>query len=152
MSASVVSKAKERVVAMASDHAGVALKTALKPLVVSLGFAVTDLGTDTSDSVDYPIYGDAVANAVVSGQAEFGIAICGSGIGISIAANRVKGARAALCHTSLHAALSRQHNDANILCLGARLIGEAEAQECVMRFLTTLFEGGRHGKRVEMLG
>lgn len=152
MSASVVSKAKERVVAMASDHAGVVLKTALKPLVESLGFSVTDLGTDSSDSVDYPVYGNAVANAVVSEQAEFGIAICGSGIGISIAANRVNGARAALCHTSLHAALARQHNNANILCLGARLIGEAEAQECVTRFLTTLFEGGRHGKRVEQLG
>lgn len=147
-----MSKEQERVVAMASDHAGVALKALLKPHVEACGWQVLDLGTDTSDSVDYPVYGDAAANAVISKQARFAIAICGSGIGISIAANRVKGARAALCHTGLHAALARQHNDANILCLGARLIGEAEAKECVTRFLETLFEGGRHSKRVEMIG
>ena len=147
-----MSKSEQRVVAMASDHAGMVLKRALAPHVESCGFSLIDLGTDSSDSVDYPIYGNAVANAIISGTAQFGIAICGSGIGISIAANRLSGARAALCHSGLHAALARQHNDANILCLGARMIGEAEAMECVTRFLTTAFDGGRHTKRVEMLG
>lgn len=89
---------------------------------------------------------------MTDGRAQLGVAICGSGIGISIAANRIAGARAALCSTGLAAELSRQHNDANILCLGARLIGDAEARECLKRFLATRFEGGRHAKRVEKLG
>ena len=140
------------VVAIANDHAGVALKQALLPEIEALGFEVLNLGTDSADSVDYPDFGKKLAETVASGKARFGIAICGSGIGISIAANRVKGARAALCSTGLAAELSRQHNDANILALGARLIGEQEAKECLHRFLTTGFEGGRHGKRVEKLG
>lgn len=142
---------KQRV-AIANDHAGLALKAAALEEVTACGFEPLDLGTNTPDSVDYPDYGRKVADAVVNGEAEFGIAICGSGIGISIAANRVKGARAALCHSGLGAALSRQHNDANILALGARLTGEEEARECVRRFLTTAFEGGRHVRRVEKLG
>lgn len=141
----------KQVVALANDHAGVALKKALLPVVEACGFTALDLGTATDASVDYPEYGFAAAQAVTDGRATFGIAICGSGIGVSIAANRVKGARAALCHSGLSAELSRQHNDANILCLGARLIGEAEAKECTQRFLTTQFEGGRHAKRVEQL-
>lgn len=141
-----------QIVAIANDHAGVALKHTLLAEIAACGFEVQDLGTGTSDSVDYPDYGKRVAEEVVSGRARFGIAICGSGIGISIAANRVAGARAALCHTGLMAALSRQHNDANILALGARLIGEAEARECVRRFLTSAFEGGRHATRVGKLG
>lgn len=141
------------VVAIANDHAGVALKHALLPEIVACGFTPLDLGTNQPDSpVDYPDYGFIAADAVLHGRAEFAIAICGSGIGISIAANRKPGARAALCHTGLEAQLSRQHNDANILCLGARLIGEAEAKECVRRFLATAFEGGRHAARVEKLG
>lgn len=140
------------VVAIANDHAGIALKEAMLSEVIACGFAPLDLGTSTTDSVDYPDYGDAVARAVLDGRAVFGIAICGSGIGISIAANRHKGIRAALCSSGLAAELSRQHNDANVLCLGARLIGDAEAKECVKRFLTTAFEGGRHAKRVEKLG
>jgi ribose 5-phosphate isomerase B len=139
-------------VAIANDHAGLMLKQLLVSELAALGFTALDLGTHTADSVDYPDYGSAVAKAVTDGSAQFGIAICGSGIGISIAANRVAGARAALCSTGLAAELSRQHNDANILCLGARLIGDAEAKECVKRFLTTAFEGGRHTKRVEKLG
>jgi ribose 5-phosphate isomerase B len=141
-----------KVVAIANDHAGVALKQALLRDIEAHGFTALNLGTDSADSVDYPDYGRKLAEAVASGKARFGIAICGSGIGISIAANRVPGARAALCATGLAAELSRQHNDANILALGARLIGEQEAKECVRRFLTTEFEGGRHGKRVEKLG
>ena len=140
------------VVAIANDHAGVALKSALLPEVESCGFTVLDLGTNSTDSVDYPDYGNKIAEAITTGHAQFGIAICGSGIGISIAANRHAGIRAALCHSGLAAELSRLHNNANVLVLGARLIGEAEAKECVHRFLSTHFEAGRHNARVEKLG
>jgi ribose 5-phosphate isomerase B len=141
-----------QIVAIANDHAGVALKQALLEEIHACGFTANDLGANNTDSVDYPDYGFRVAEEVTSGRAQFGIAICGSGIGVSIAANRKTGARAALCSSGLAAQLSRQHNNANILCLGARLIGEAEAKECVHRFLTTAFEGGRHEARVEKLG
>jgi ribose 5-phosphate isomerase B len=142
----------KNIVAIANDHAGVALKRALLPEIESHGFSVLDLGAHTEDSVDYPDFGKHVAETVTSGKAKFGIAICGSGVGISIAANRIKGARAALCHSGLTAQLARQHNDANILALGARLIGSEEAKECLHRFLTTEFEGGRHSKRIDKLG
>ncbi len=141
-----------KTVAIANDHAGLALKAVLMAQVNALGFTPLDLGTNSTESVDYPDYGRLVAEAVAHGRAQFGIAICGSGIGISIAANRHAGIRAALCSSGLAAELSRQHNDANVLCLGSRLIGEAEAKECVARFLTTAFEGGRHAARVEKLG
>ena len=140
------------VVAIANDHAGLGLKASLLPEITACGFKIVNLGSDSAASVDYPDYGQAIAEAITQGRAQFGIAICGSGIGISIAVNRNTGARGALCHSGLAAALSRQHNNANILCLGARLIGEAEAKECVRRFLTTAFEGGRHEARVEKLG
>lgn len=140
------------VVAIANDHAGVALKQALLPDIVARGFTPLDLGTGTSDSVDYPDYGTAAAQAVAQGRAQFALIICGSGIGISIAANRVKGARAALCMTEEMARLARQHNDANILALGARLIDEATARAITETFLTTDFEGGRHAARVTKLG
>ncbi len=147
-----MSKAKEIVVAFGSDHAGVTLKASLLRVVESLGYGVVDCGTHDTASVDYPDYGAKVAEAVLSGTARFGVAICGSGIGISIAANRFRGIRAALCQSGLAAELSRKHNDANILCFGARLIGEAEAIECIERFLSTDFEGGRHEARVTKLG
>ncbi len=141
------------IVAIANDHAGVALKKVLMAEITARGFTPLDLGTDTSDSVDYPDYGAAVAHAIREGRAQFGIAICGTGIGISIAANRHAGIRAAVCSNGLAAELAREHNNANVLCLGARLIGEAQATECVKRFLTTTFEGGeRHARRVEKLG
>jgi len=139
-------------VAIGNDHAGLELKHALASEVESLGFTLVNLGTDTSESVDYPDYGQKIAQHVTSGKADFGIAICGSGIGISIACNRISGARAALCHTGLHAELARKHNNANVLALGARLIGVEEAKECVRRFLNTEFEGGRHEQRVTKLG
>lgn len=142
----------KQTVAIANDHAGLALKNVLLEQIDACGFSALDLGTNSTESVDYPDYGHAVARAVSDGRAKFGIAICGSGIGISIAANRHAGIRAALCSSGLAAELSRQHNDANVLCLGARLIGEAEATECVRRFLTTEFEGGRHTARVQKLG
>ncbi|MCI5049274.1 MAG: ribose 5-phosphate isomerase B [Rickettsiales bacterium] len=139
-------------IALASDHAGFALKQALVAEVEALGFDALDLGTDSDSSVDYPDFGNAAALAVLEGKANQAIIVCGSGIGISIAANRHKGIRAALCQTGLAAALSRRHNNANILALGARLIGEEEAKDCVRQFLNTEYEGGRHERRVEKLG
>lgn len=140
------------IVAIANDHAGMALKRSLLDCIRAAGFEPLNLGTDTTDSVDYPDFGNAVAKAVLEGKAARGIAICGSGIGISIALNRHKGIRAALCASAEAATLARQHNDANVLCLGARLISEVEAKACVKHFLTTAFEGGRHTARVEKLG
>ncbi len=140
-----------KIIAIANDHAGVLLKQALLPVVRMAGYEVLDLGTDSDASVDYPDYGFAVAQRVASAEARFGIAICGSGIGISMAANRVPGARCALCFTPEIAALARQHNDANILALGARLISEADAVRVLQTFLTTAYEGGRHANRVAKL-
>mgnify|MGYP001976206237 CR=1 FL=1 len=137
------------VVAVVSDHAGFALKTTVKDWLQSHGYDVRDLGPDSADSVDYPLMGDRLAHAMP--DAPVGIAICGSGIGISIALNRHTHIRAALCHDRLSAQLSRQHNDANVLCLGARLLGEATILDCVDAFLTTEFEGGRHQRRVDQL-
>lgn len=142
-----------QIVAIANDHAGVALKAALMEQIVACGFTPLNLGTDSTDSVDYPDYADAVAEVLLSGKAAYGIAICGSGIGISIAANRHPGIRAALCASAEAATLARQHNDANILCLGARLTSEEVAKACVRNFLSTAFEGGeRHTRRVKKLG
>lgn len=139
-------------VAMASDHAGYALKQLLAQEVEALGFSVLDLGTDSEQSVDYPDFGQKMADTIRLGDAEYGIIVCGSGIGISIAANRHPGIRAAPCPNGLTAQLARQHNDANVLALGARLIGTDVARECVQRFLSTAFEGGRHQARVQKLG
>lgn len=141
-----------QVIAIANDHAGVTLKQALILVVRAAGYEVLDLGTGNSDSVDYPDYGKRVGEAVAKGAARFGIAICGSGVGISMAANRISGARCALCNSAEIAALSRQHNDANILALGARFLSEADATEILNTFLTTEFEGGRHQARVAKLG
>ena len=141
----------KRVIAVASDHAGIELKASIKEALKDYAEEVLDLGTNSSNSVDYPDYGDAVAKAILSGRATFGIAICGSGVGISIAANRHKGIRAALCSDGLTASLARRHNNANVLCMGARLIGPETAKDCVKQFLATSFEGGRHEKRVTKL-
>lgn len=124
----------------------------LKKELETAGYIILDLGTDSDQSVDYPDYGAVLAKAIVEQKADYGIAICGSGIGISIAANRVAGIRAALCHESYSAQLARRHNDANVLALGARLIGNDVAKECALAFLNTAFEGGRHSKRIEKLG
>jgi ribose 5-phosphate isomerase B len=141
---------RERV-AIASDHAGYPLKTALVPVLEKLGFAVLDLGTTGIESVDYPDFANALAAAVRAGKAQLGVLVCGTGIGISIAANRHPELRAALCHDGLTARLARQHNDANVLCLGARVIGPETARDCVESFFTTAFEGGRHAARVAKL-
>ncbi len=139
------------VVAIASDHAGVELKALVKGELEGLGFAVSDLGTQGTNSVDYPDFADAVAAALVEKKASQGVVICGTGIGISIAANRHRHVRAALCHDATSARLSRQHNDANVLALGARLIGPEAARDCVRIFFSTAFEGGRHQRRVDKL-
>ena len=139
------------VIALAADHAGYALKALLVDELRGGGHDVLDLGTHGEASVDYPDYGFAVAQAVTSGRAGRGIAVCGSGIGIAIAANRVTGARAALCTSGLMARMSRTHNDANILVLGSRIVGVEVARDCVHEFLNTAFEGGRHAGRVAKL-
>lgn len=137
--------------AIASDHAGVELKTALKSTLETQGHEVLDLGTNSDASVDYPDFADALAGAIKEGKAAMGVLICGSGIGISIAANRYKHIRAALCHSAEAAILSRQHNNANVLVLGARFISEEAAKEIAEAFFSSEFEGGRHERRVAKL-
>jgi ribose 5-phosphate isomerase B len=138
-------------VAIATDHAGFALKQELKAWLNEQGHAVVDLGTDGTASVDYPDYGRVLAEALASGKAERGIALCGSGIGIMIAANRNPAVRCALVSEPYSAALARSHNDANAIALGARLVGPDMAKQCVATFLATDFLGGRHAARVDML-
>jgi ribose 5-phosphate isomerase B len=139
-------------IVMASDHAGFALKEALKAEVEKLGHQVLDLGTHGTQSVDYPDFGRAAAAAVAQGKARFGVICCGTGIGISMAANRDPRVRAALCHDATTARLAREHNDANILALGGRIVGEEVARECLRVFLSTAFGAGRHTPRVAKLG
>lgn len=136
-------------IAIAADHGGVELKEALKKKFSALG--LTDLGTHGNDSVDYPDFGEALARKVAAGEFERGILICGSGIGISIAANKIKGIRAALCHNAYTAEMARKHNDANVIAMGGRVVDEKTAVEMVEIFLNTAFEGGRHARRVEKL-
>lgn len=137
-------------VAIASDHAGYELKEKLKKALDRIDWL--DLGTDSEASVNYPDFGFAMGEAITDGLASKGVLICGSGIGISIAANRFPAVRAALCTDVTMARLSRQHNDANVLALGSRIIGPEVAQECVAVFLGTPFEEVRHQKRIDMLG
>ena len=137
---------------IASDHAGFDLKQHLADHLRAKGWQVEDLGTHSMDSVDYPDFGRALADAVAEGKAERGVLVCGSGIGISMAANRNPAVRAANCYDVTSARLSRQHNDANVIALGARLIGPETAVQCLDAFLETPFEGGRHQRRVDKLG
>lgn len=139
-------------IAIASDHAAFQLKAQLVEYLRNAGHEVIDLGPDTDARVDYPDFGYKLAEAIRAGQAPLGIALCGSGIGISVAVNRYKDMRCALAHDVTTARLARSHNDANVLALGARLIGPDLAVECVNVFLSTPFEGGRHAGRVEKLG
>lgn len=140
------------IIALASDHAGFALKAALAEELAAAGHQIRDLGPDSEASVDYPDYGRALGEALAQGRADMGIAICGSGIGISIAVNRVAGARCALVTSGLMARLARQHNDANCIALGSRIIGIETARDCIAEFLNTPFAGGRHAGRVAKLG
>lgn len=135
---------------LASDHAGHALKAILIRQLAQRGITIRDCGTDSSDSCDYPIFAHKLCAAVLD-EGGLGILVCGSGIGMSMAANRHDGIRAALCTTELHARLSRRHNDANVLCLGARITGEELAFAIVEAFLETSFEGGRHQRRIDLI-
>ena len=138
-------------IAIASDHAAVDLKTTLREWLIDEGHQVADLGPDGHDSVDYPDFGYKLAEVVAEGTAERGIALCGSGIGISISVNRNPAVRCALVSEPLSAALAREHNDANVVALGARLTGIDMAKACIAAFLATEFAGGRHQRRVDKL-
>lgn len=138
-------------IAIGCDHAGYPLKVAVEDKLLKEGYGIMDVGTESTESVDYPIYGKSVGRAVASGLADRGIVICGSGIGISIAANKVKGIRCALCTSVEMAEMSRRHNDANVLAMGARIIEQDLAFEIVDKWLATDFEGGKHLRRINML-
>lgn len=136
-------------IAIASDHGGYELKKQLVPYLEKRGLTVCDMGCDSNDSVDYPDYAFPLAEAVARGEHDFGILICGTGIGVSMCANRVPGIRCALCSEPVSAKLTRQHNNANVLAMGARMIGFEMACAIVDAFLATEFEGGRHSRRVD---
>jgi ribose 5-phosphate isomerase B len=138
-------------IAVGSDHAGFPLKETLRKFLISADYAVQDHGTHSEESVDYPDFGKAVALNVASGKADLGIVVCGSGIGISITANKVAGIRAALAHDVNTARLAREHNDANVLALGGRIVSETQAIEMVQIFLSTSYLGGRHQRRLEKI-
>ena len=138
-------------IAIASDHGGYALKEHIKTYLAAKGIECQDFGTHSTESCDYPIFGKAAAEAVASGQCEKGIVICTTGIGISITANKVKGIRCALCGDPLSAELTRRHNNANMLAMGAGIIGPNLAERIVDAFLTAQFEGGRHERRVNLI-
>lgn len=138
-------------IAVASDHAGFDLKEILKRDLQDAGYAVLDLGTNSTASVDYPDFGKAMGEAIASGKAQRGVLVCGTGIGISIAANRNPKVRAALAHDVTSARFSREHNDANVVAFGSRVTGSETAREALKVFLNTKFEGGRHAGRVAKL-
>lgn len=138
-------------IAIACDHGGFELKELIAGFLMGMEHEVIDLGTNSSESVDYPEYGRKCGLAVVEGEADCGIVVCGTGIGISIAANKVKGVRCGLCTSAEMAELTRKHNDANVLALGGRILSNETALEIVNTFLNTEFEGGRHQRRVDML-
>ncbi|QXT64111.1 ribose 5-phosphate isomerase B [Tessaracoccus palaemonis] len=138
-------------VAIASDHTAMELRENIAEFVRGMGHEVVDLGTNDPSRADYPVYGRAVGDAVASGKVDRGIAICGTGIGISIAANKVPGVRCVVCSEPYSAALSRQHNDSNVLAFGARVVGDEMAKMITREWLVTEFEGGRHQRRVNQL-
>ena len=144
------SSPKPRIV-VGSDHAGFRAKETIKKYLQSAGYQVEDVGTDSEESVDYPDFGKAVGERVAAGGDVLGIAVCGTGIGISIAANKVEGIRAALAHDSLTARRAREHNDANVLALGGKVAGEDEAIAIVQEFLAAQFAGGRHQRRIDKI-
>ena len=138
-------------IGIGNDHAAVEMKWVIKDYLESLGHEVVNYGTDTTESCDYPIYGEKVGRAVVSGEVERGILICGTGVGISLAANKVKGVRAVVCSEPFSAKLSRMHNNTNILAFGARVVGTELAKMIVDEWLAAEFEGGRHQRRVDLI-
>lgn len=138
-------------IAIANDHAAVEMKHQIKEYLESKGYEVLNFGTDTNDRVEYPIYGEKVGRAVAAKEADCGIVICGTGVGISLAANKVKGVRAVVCSEPYSARLSKQHNNTNVLAFGARVIGIELAKMIVDEWINAEFEGGRHAERVDML-
>ncbi len=138
-------------IAMGNDHSAIELKHIIKEFVESKGYEVMDLGTNSAESCDYPVYGEKVGRAVASGEADLGIVICGTGVGISLAANKVKGIRACVCSEPYTAKLSRLHNNSNVLAFGARVVGSELAKMITEAWLDAQFEGGRHQRRVDML-
>ncbi len=138
-------------IAIGNDHSAVELKEIIADYVRELGHEVVNLGTDSTQSCDYPLYGEKVGRAVVSGKADLGIAICGTGLGISLAANKVKGVRACVCSEPYTARMSRLHNNTNVLCFGARVVGSELAKMITQVWLETEFEGGRHQRRVDQI-
>ena len=138
-------------IAIASDHGGFELKNTICDYLTKAGYEICDMGCDSTDSVNYPDYAFGLCEKVAKGEFDKGILICGTGIGMSICANKVKGIRCALCSEPVSAALTRRHNDSNVLAMGARIIGSELAKEIVNAFLTTEFEGGRHETRVKMI-
>jgi len=138
-------------ISIGSDHGGFALKEHIKTYLENKGYSVKDCGCGSTESCDYPIFGQSAAEAVASGACEYGIVVCTTGIGISIAANKVKGIRCALCHEALSAEMCRRHNNANMLAIGAGMTGPNLAERIVEVFLTTAFEGGRHERRVGLI-
>ncbi|MFR1833974.1 MAG: ribose 5-phosphate isomerase B [Lachnospiraceae bacterium] len=138
-------------IAMGNDHTAVELKNIIKEFAEEKGYEVLDLGTNSPESCDYPVYGEKVGKAVASGQADLGIVICGTGVGISLAANKVKGIRACVCSEPYTAKLSRMHNNSNVLAFGARVVGSEMAKMITEEWLNASYEGGRHQRRVDML-
>ena len=136
---------------LGADHAGWRLKDALAAKVTAAGYEVTDVGTSGDGSVDYPDFAGAVARAVAAGEADLGVIVCGTGIGVAMTANKVAGVRAAVVHDAFTAYYSREHNDANVLCMGARVVGQGVAESALATFLRTDFAGGRHAPRVEKI-
>lgn len=138
-------------IAIGNDHVAVDLKNHITKYLEDKGYTVVNFGTDSTDSCDYPVYGEKVGRAVADGECDLGILICGTGIGISLAANKVKGVRAAVCSEPYSARLTRQHNNANIIAFGARVVGSAMAEMIVDEFLNAEYQGGRHQRRVDMI-
>lgn len=138
-------------IAMGNDHTAIELKQAVKTHLEGRGFEILDLGTNTTESCDYPVYGEMVGRAVVAGEADLGILICGTGVGISLAANKVKGVRACVCSEPYTAKLSRMHNNSNVLAFGARVVGDEMAKMITDEWLDAVYEGGRHQRRVDLL-
>lgn len=138
-------------IAIASDHTGIELKSEIIKYLVELGYTVDDFGTNSKESTDYPIYGKKVAEEIAKGKYDGGVLICGTGIGISLAANKVKGIRAAVCSEPYSAKLSKQHNNSNIIAFGARVVGVDLAKMIVKEWIEAKFEGGRHAKRIDLI-
>ena len=138
-------------IVIASDHAATEMKKSLKKQLEEAGYTVEDVGTYTADSCDYPVYAEKACRCMLDGNADLCVLCCGTGIGMSIAANKIKGIRAACCSDTYSSKFTRLHNDANVICVGARVVGEGLAWEIVRTFVETEFEGGKHQRRVDMI-